>query len=444
MEVLGLVGLVRTVAGGVPGVPAAGFLAGPELGFGLVVVGLPPEAPGLWCPPPGAAPPVEGVVGDVGMAEPPSERPPELEGDGSAVVGVGAVLDCVGALAARPSIWVPIEPPPGGDDVLPDDEGVGVDCAVGDDSPETGEPPPVCEGPDVLGVLEEPLESEPLDEGPPGVGSSKSDRDGPVDGVGLEYGVSGEDVFPESDPGPPEPEPESGPGPTFGAPMSLPPVSADMPLPMFAPGMLPLPVRVEVLESDPDEVESEDEELEEESEDEEESELPGPELLPVSPPPESPTPTARRIRRCGCRWRPGPGCRLSGRGVDGLAAELAPVQADCGEALPGDDSAVLSVLDPQAGGVDEDPGAAVRPVDDEQAHAERPEQQHEHEARITGRAGRTLLVPGGNHDSSEDADRAQRDEQDGTGEPGRGAAAAGPYDRGVRREGGRVLRQHGA
>ena len=46
---------------------------------------------------------MEGAVGDVGMAEPPSERLPELEGDESAA-GAGAALDWVGAEAARPSI----------------------------------------------------------------------------------------------------------------------------------------------------------------------------------------------------------------------------------------------------------------------------------------------------------------------------------------------------
>ena len=74
---------------------------------------------------------------------------------------------------------MPIEPLPGEDDVPPDDADGGADCALGDDRADTGEPPPECEGPDVLGVLDEPLESEPLDEGPPGEGSSKSDRDDP-------------------------------------------------------------------------------------------------------------------------------------------------------------------------------------------------------------------------------------------------------------------------
>ncbi|KMS70666.1 hypothetical protein ACM01_30805 [Streptomyces viridochromogenes] len=142
----------------------------------------------------------------------------------------------------------------------------------------------------MLGVLDEPLDSEPLDDGPLGEGSSKSDRDEPGVCVGLAYGESEEDGFPESDPGP---GPESGPAPMLGAGMSLPPVSADMPLPMFAPGMLPLLERVEVLESEFDELESEDEESDEEesddegeSDDEEELELSDPllESLPMSPP----------------------------------------------------------------------------------------------------------------------------------------------------------------
>ncbi|MFE6174426.1 hypothetical protein [Streptomyces sp. NPDC056464] len=320
--VVGDVGL-GVEAGPVPvaeGVLAEGFLAGPELGFGLVADGVlaPPEAPGLWCPP-GAAPPAEGAVGDVGIAEPPlSERPPVLEGDESAV-GVGAALDCVGVVAARLSMLVPIEPPPGEDDVPPDEVGAGPECGLGEERPETEGPPPEWEGPDVLGVLDEPLESEPFDEGPAGEGSSKSDKDDPDgDCVGLENGLSEDDVFPESDPGP---DPESGPAPILGAPMSLPPVSADMPLPMFAPGMLPLPERVEVLESDPDELESEDEEsadeeLEaEESEDEAESddedeeeelelELSDPASLPMSPPdgPDGPSYPSIRLS-IACRAR---------------------------------------------------------------------------------------------------------------------------------------------
>ncbi|MEU8992922.1 hypothetical protein AB0C98_42200 [Streptomyces sp. NPDC048558] len=281
------------VADGVPGVPAEGFLAGAELEFGLVADGVlvPPEAPGLCCPP-GVAPPVEGAVGDVGMAEPPSERPPEPEGDESAA-GAGAALDWVGAVAARPSIWVPIEPLPGEEDVPPDDAAPdeGVDWGLGDDRPDTPEPPPEWEGPAVLGAPAEPLEPGELDDAPPGEGSSKSDRDDP-DGAtdGLEYGVSEEDGFGPEPELESDPEPESGPGPTFGPPMSLPPVSADIPLPMFVPGPLPLLERDDVEESDesddPDDPESE-EELELELElPEPESPLP---LLP-SPLPSAPAP----------------------------------------------------------------------------------------------------------------------------------------------------------
>ncbi|MER7379998.1 hypothetical protein [Streptomyces lanatus] len=75
----------------VEGVPVEGFLAGPEPGFGLGADVLPPEPPGLWCPL-GVAPPAEGAVGEVGIAEPPSGLPPELDGEES-VVGVGAALD---------------------------------------------------------------------------------------------------------------------------------------------------------------------------------------------------------------------------------------------------------------------------------------------------------------------------------------------------------------
>ncbi|WP_190201454.1 hypothetical protein [Streptomyces djakartensis] len=192
------------VAEGVPGTAAEGFLAGAGVGLGLVAdEALPelPEPPEPWCVPPGTVPPLEGAAGDVGMAEPPSERLPA--GEGSAVVGVGAALDCVGAPAARLSIWVPIDPPPGEEDVPPDAVGEGADCGEGEERPETEVPLPVWEGPEALGVTVEPFESEPLDEGPPGEGSSKSDSDGPEVGVGLEYGESEED----------ESRPESGPGP---------------------------------------------------------------------------------------------------------------------------------------------------------------------------------------------------------------------------------------
>ncbi|RDS62759.1 hypothetical protein DWC19_25280 [Streptomyces sp. M7] len=277
-------------AGAVPGVPEEGFLAGPELGCGLVADGLPPDGPPLWLVP-GAVAVAAAAVGDVGMPEPPSERPPEPLGEASLVVGVGAALDCVGAVAARLSTWVPIEPPEGVEDVPGDDVCVGADCGDGDDRPDTEGPPPLWEGPGVLG---EPVElvglSEPLGERPPGDGSSKSDRDESVgDCVGLEYGVSEEVGLLESVPGP---EPESGPGPRFGPPMSLPPVSADMPLPMFVPGrLLPLLERVDVEESEPFELdeslplvfELELEEDGESEEDEEELELSVPGSLPTSP-----------------------------------------------------------------------------------------------------------------------------------------------------------------
>ncbi|WP_159039091.1 hypothetical protein [Streptomyces sp. JHA19] len=277
-------------AGAVPGVPEEGFLAGPELGCGLVADGLPPDGAPLWLVP-GAVAVAAAAVGDVGMPEPPSERPPEPLGEASLVVGVGAALDCVGAVAARLSTWVPIEPPEGVEDVPGDDVCVGVDCGDGDDRPDTEGPPPLWEGPGALG---EPVElvglSEPLGERPPGDGSSKSDRDESVgDCVGLEYGVSEEDGLLESVPGP---EPESGPGPRFGPPMSLPPVSADMPLPMFVPGrLLPLLERVDVEESEPFELdeslplefELELEDDEESEDDEEELELSVPGSLPTSP-----------------------------------------------------------------------------------------------------------------------------------------------------------------
>ncbi|MEV7448414.1 hypothetical protein [Streptomyces nigra] len=277
-------------AGAVPGVPEEGFLAGPELGCGLVVDGLPPDGPPLWLVP-GAVAVAAAAVGDVGMPEPPSERPPEPLGEASLVVGVGAALDCVGAVAARLSTWVPIEPPEDVEDVPGYEVCVGVDCGDGDDRPDTEGPPPLWEGPGALG---EPVElvglSEPLGERPPGDGSSKSDRDESVgDCVGLEYGVSEEDGLLESVPGP---EPESGPGPRFGPPMSLPPVSADMPLPMFVPGrLLPLLERVDVEESEPFELDESlplvfELELEEDGEsedDEEELELSVPGSLPTSP-----------------------------------------------------------------------------------------------------------------------------------------------------------------
>ncbi|WP_159038962.1 MULTISPECIES: hypothetical protein [unclassified Streptomyces] len=61
----------------------------------------PPE---LWLAA-GVVPAGAAAVGDVGMPpEPPSGRPPEPVGAESLVVGVGAALVCVGAVAARLSI----------------------------------------------------------------------------------------------------------------------------------------------------------------------------------------------------------------------------------------------------------------------------------------------------------------------------------------------------
>ncbi|MCF1511548.1 hypothetical protein [Streptomyces glomeratus] len=189
-----------------------GFLVGPGLEVGLVGPGVEEVLPGVLAPARGAGPPlvVEGGVGEVGMAELPSVRPPVPLGEWSVVVGVGAAWDWVGALAARLSIDVPIPPPlppPVGDAVPPDDAWVGAACGVGEEIPDTEEwPVPV--GPDVLGAPEVVSVFEPLCEAPPGEGSSKSASDV----VCLEVGRSEEEGFcpgPESDP---EPEPESEPG----------------------------------------------------------------------------------------------------------------------------------------------------------------------------------------------------------------------------------------
>ncbi|MER6424191.1 hypothetical protein [Streptomyces sp. NPDC001137] len=190
------------------------------------------------------------------MPEPPSTRtpPPPLE-DGSPVVGVGvgAALVWVGALAARLSmlVLIPPWPPVDGDGAaLPGDAEADTECTVGDERPETGEPPPEWDGPEPLGPSDAPPESEPPDDAPLGEGSSKSDRVGPEwESVGLDAPES--DPAPESEPDP-ESDPESEPGPAArsGAPTPLPPVSADIPPPMFTP--VSLPARVDVEESDPD------------------------------------------------------------------------------------------------------------------------------------------------------------------------------------------------
>ncbi|MER8012141.1 hypothetical protein [Streptomyces sp. NPDC094149] len=250
------------VAVGVPDALAEVVLAEPELGVGLLGLEpddavLPDELPVCGEPPPPTLPPVDGATGDVGIDEPPSGRPPAADGSLDVGVEVGAALVCVGALAARLSTLVlmpPPWPPVDGDaDVPPDDAEAATVCGVGDDRPDTDEPPPEWEGPETLGPSDEPPESEPPDEELLGEGSSKSDS------VGPEWDTAGR-AAPESAPDPasapdpesdPDPESEPGPEPTSGAPMLSPPVSADIPPPMFAPESWP--ARVDAEESEPSE-----------------------------------------------------------------------------------------------------------------------------------------------------------------------------------------------
>ncbi|MGW3139417.1 hypothetical protein ACWDAQ_26580, partial [Streptomyces sp. NPDC001139] len=250
------------VAVAVPDALAEAVLAAPELGVGLL--GLEPEdvvppdeLPLCGEPPPPTPPPVDGATGDVGIDEPPSGRPPPADGSPDVGVDVGAALVCVGALAARLSTLVLMPPPcPPGDgvaDVPPDDAEAATVCGVGDDRPETDEPPPEWEGPETLGPSDEPPESAPPEDELLGEGSSKSDNVGPAwDTVGRAAPESAPDPAsapdPESDP---DPESEPGPEPTSGAPMVLPPVSADIPPPMFAPESWP--PRVDAEESEPSE-----------------------------------------------------------------------------------------------------------------------------------------------------------------------------------------------
>jgi hypothetical protein len=248
---------------------------------------------------------------------------PPLE-DGSLVVGAGAALVWVGAVAARLSIDVPIVPwPPVDDDVPPDDAEADTEWGVGDERPDTDEPPPEWDGPDVLGVSDEPPESAAPCDAALGDGSSKSDSVGPeCEGVGPGVPVSDPDPDPESDPAS-----EPGPEPRSTPPTPLPPVSADIPPPMFEPTSWP--ERVDVEESDSDESEplecelepepeseleselDEDEsleELEDESEEDEseedESESPSPsdELEPPSPSPPSDDPPCPSIRLSTAWW----------------------------------------------------------------------------------------------------------------------------------------------
>lgn len=122
------------VGEGVPDVPAEGALVAPELGAGLVgpvVEDVPPDVLPPCCVPvvPVVPPAVDGAAGDVGTPEPPSARPPLPApvpvpvpvGDASLDAVAGAELECVGVLAARLSIEVPIVPPCDEDDVVSDD-----------------------------------------------------------------------------------------------------------------------------------------------------------------------------------------------------------------------------------------------------------------------------------------------------------------------------------
>ncbi|MGW5611820.1 hypothetical protein ACWEWI_38370, partial [Streptomyces sp. NPDC003753] len=310
-----------------PEVLAEAALTAPELAVGLLGVAAGEALPDVlppWCEP--ATPPVvEGATGGVGMAETPSTRPPPpvAAGDGSLVVGVGAAPEWVGTLAARLSIDVPIPPPlpPSAGDAVPLEEAwLGAACGVGEEMPDGEEPPLVPVGPDVLGALGEPVASGALCDGVPGEGSSKSDSDVVCLGVGMSE-VEGFCPVPG-----PEPS-ESGPAPRSGVPTWVPPVSADIPPPMFVPG--PLSERVDGEESDPDESEpsepewepaedesvedeeledeSEDEELEDESEElfEEESESPSLPDEPESPSP-SPEPSRPSLPDTSC-----PSMRLS-------------------------------------------------------------------------------------------------------------------------------------
>ena len=212
------------------------------------------------------------------MPEPPSARtpPPPLE-DGSPVVGVGvgAALVWVRVPAARLSmlVLIPPWPPVDGDGEVPaDDAEADTECTVGDAMPDTEWPPPEWDGPEAPGLSDEPPESGPPDDAPLGDGSSKSDSVGPEwESVGLADPVS--DPAPESDPDPEsDPESEPGPAPRSGPPMPLPPVSAEIPPPMFTPALLPACVDVE--ESDPDESDPSEWELESELDEDESEEEP--------------------------------------------------------------------------------------------------------------------------------------------------------------------------
>ncbi|MCZ9342986.1 hypothetical protein NGM37_35035, partial [Streptomyces sp. TRM76130] len=82
------------------------------------------------------------------MAEPLSVRPALPPGVGSAA-GLGAAAPWVGMPAARLSMLVLMPPLPDEDEAVPPDEvGAGAECGVGEERPETEEPPPVVEVPE--------------------------------------------------------------------------------------------------------------------------------------------------------------------------------------------------------------------------------------------------------------------------------------------------------
>ncbi|MDI3390509.1 hypothetical protein QIS99_30585 [Streptomyces sp. B-S-A8] len=97
-----------------------------EDGFGPL--GVPPPAedgdPPVLVDPRAPVSPVDGAVGEVGIA-PPSPRGAVF--DVSEIVGVGAELVCVGVGEARLSIWVPMPGPFGDDPFSFDGAGVGAD-----------------------------------------------------------------------------------------------------------------------------------------------------------------------------------------------------------------------------------------------------------------------------------------------------------------------------
>lgn len=184
-DVLGPVAVVFPGTEPVAGAAAEGVRAGPVWVVGLVGPVV-EEAPGVCVAgrAPAVPPPVVvGAVGEVGMAEPLSGRPPPPPGAGS-VAGVGAAALWMGTLAARLSMLVLMPPLPDEAEAVPPDEvGAGAECGVGEERPETEEPPPVWEVPEDPVVV--PV-SGALVVAATGVGSSKSDRVGPVDeGAGL-------------------------------------------------------------------------------------------------------------------------------------------------------------------------------------------------------------------------------------------------------------------